>query len=95
YSTPVVKYDRNGFRPRLRLLVLTHAALYVGDLVLQCDHLFEALTKLSMLTNKHSCIRVVQGSIKFDIQPGREGFVDFSSGQESMVYRTKNGHLMV
>ncbi|KAI1882411.1 hypothetical protein AGOR_G00250410 [Albula goreensis] len=135
YSTPVVKYDRNGFRPRLRLLVLTHAALYVveeakvkqrveynalkgvsvsnlsdnflilhvmcddikqkGDLVLQCDHLFEALTKMSMLTNKHSCIRVVQGSIKFDIQPGREGFVDFSSGQESMVYRAKNGHLMV
>lgn len=34
-------------------------------------------------------------SVRFDIQPGREGFVDFKSGQESMVYRAKNGHLMV
>lgn len=33
--------------------------------------------------------------MRFDIQPGREGFVDFKSGQESMVYRAKNGHLMV
>ncbi|KAJ8393918.1 hypothetical protein AAFF_G00054510 [Aldrovandia affinis] len=135
YSAPVVKYDRNGFRPRVRLMVLTQAAVHVveeakvkqrveysalkgvsvsnlsdnflvlhvmcddtkqkGDLVLQCDYLFESLTKLSMLANKHNCIRVVQGSIKFDIQPGREGFVDFSSGQESMIYRAKNGHLMV
>ena len=34
-------------------------------------------------------------SVRFDIQPGREGFVDFKSGQEFMVYRAKNGHLMV
>lgn len=34
-------------------------------------------------------------SVRFDIQPGREGFVDFKSGQESTVYRAKNGHLMV
>lgn len=37
----------------------------------------------------------VRCSIRFDIQPGREGFVDFKSGQESIVYRAKNGHLMV
>uniref|UniRef100_A0A3B4FN20 Unconventional myosin-Ih-like n=1 Tax=Pundamilia nyererei TaxID=303518 RepID=A0A3B4FN20_9CICH len=67
----------------------------VGDLVLQCDFLFEALTKLSVIVNKQNCIHVVQGSVRFDIQPGREGFVDFKSGQESMVYRAKNGHLMV
>uniref|UniRef100_A0A3Q2XC78 Unconventional myosin-Ih-like n=1 Tax=Haplochromis burtoni TaxID=8153 RepID=A0A3Q2XC78_HAPBU len=66
-----------------------------GDLVLQCDFLFEALTKLSVIVNKQNCIHVVQGSVRFDIQPGREGFVDFKSGQESMVYRAKNGHLMV
>ncbi|XP_067340980.1 unconventional myosin-Ih isoform X5 [Channa argus] len=135
YSVPVVKYDRNGFRPRLRQLIFTHKAAYLveetkikqridysslkgvsvsnlsdnflilhvtcddtkqkGDLVLQCDYLFEALTKLSVIANKHSCIEVVQGSVKFDIQPGREGFVDFKSGQESTVYRAKNGHLMV
>lgn len=34
-------------------------------------------------------------SVRYDIRPGREGFVDFKSGQESMVYRAKNGHLMV
>ncbi|XP_035246773.1 unconventional myosin-Ih isoform X2 [Anguilla anguilla] len=135
YSVRVVKYDRKGFRPRPRLLLLTQAALYVveeakvkqrveyralrgvsvsnlsdnfmilhvmcddnkqkGDVVLQCDHLFEALTKLCVLANKHTCIRVVQGSVRFDIQPGRQGFVDFCSGQESIVYKAKNGHLMV
>uniref|UniRef100_A0A8C9TBI4 Myosin IHb n=1 Tax=Scleropages formosus TaxID=113540 RepID=A0A8C9TBI4_SCLFO len=135
YSVLVVKYDRNGFRPRQRQLVLTQAAAYLveeakikqrveygslkgvsvshlsdnfliihvscddikqkGDLVLQCDHLFELVTKLSMLANKASAIKVVQGSIRFDIHPGKEGFVDFRSGQETMVYRAKNGHLMV
>lgn len=34
-------------------------------------------------------------SISFQIQAGKEGIVDFSSGQESMVYKDKNGHLMV
>ncbi|KAK0134622.1 Unconventional myosin-Ih [Merluccius polli] len=135
YSVPVVKYDRNGFRPRLRQLVLTQTAVYLveeakikqkihynslkgvsvsnlsdnflivhvaydeikhkGDLILQCDYLFEALTKLSVITNKQNTINVVQGSVRFDIQPGREGFIDFKSGQESMIYRSKNGHLMV
>ncbi|KAM3874507.1 unconventional myosin-Ih-like [Diretmus argenteus] len=135
YSVPVVKYDRNGFRPRLRQLIFTQTAAYMveeakikqridynslkgvsvsnlsdnflilhvlcedikqkGDLVLQCDYLFEALTKLSLVAKKQSCIKVVQGSVRFDIQPGREGFVDFKSGQEFMVYRAKNGHLMV
>uniref|UniRef100_A0A4W5Q9U2 Myosin IH n=1 Tax=Hucho hucho TaxID=62062 RepID=A0A4W5Q9U2_9TELE len=132
---PVVKYDRNGFRPRFRQLIYTGSAAYLveeakikqrvefnnlkgvsvstlsdnflilhvqcedikqkGDLVLQCDYLFEALTKLCLVANKHNFIKVVQGSVKFDIQPGREGFVDFKSGQETMIYRAKNGHLMV
>uniref|UniRef100_A0A3B3TQF3 Myosin IH n=1 Tax=Poecilia latipinna TaxID=48699 RepID=A0A3B3TQF3_9TELE len=135
YGVPVVKYDRNGFRPRLRQLIFTQEAAYLveetkikqridftslkgvsvsnlsdnflilhvtcndikqkGDLVLQCDFLYEALTKLSFIADKQSCVKVVQGSVRFDIQPGREGFVDFKSGQESMVYRAKNGHLMV
>uniref|UniRef100_A0A8C7NM96 Myosin IHa n=1 Tax=Oncorhynchus mykiss TaxID=8022 RepID=A0A8C7NM96_ONCMY len=135
YSVPVVKYDRNGFKPRPRQLILTQTAAYVvdeakikqkvqyttlkgvsvstlsdtiiifhissedvkqkGDLVIQCDHLFEVLTKLSVVANKQSAINVVQGSISFQIQAGKEGIVDFSSGQESMVYKDKNGHLMV
>ncbi|KAK2912033.1 hypothetical protein Q8A67_004166 [Cirrhinus molitorella] len=135
YSVPVIKYDRNGFRPRFRQLIFTQAAAYLveeakikqrvnysslkgvsvsnlsddflilhvtcedtkqkGDLVLQCSPLFEALTKICVVTKNHNLIKVVQGSVRFDIQPGKEGFVDFKSSSESMVYRAKNGHLMV
>lgn len=34
-------------------------------------------------------------SIKIEIQAGKESAVDFSTGQEKMVYKAKNGHLMV
>uniref|UniRef100_A0A671QK42 Unconventional myosin-Ih-like n=1 Tax=Sinocyclocheilus anshuiensis TaxID=1608454 RepID=A0A671QK42_9TELE len=135
YSVPVIKYDRNGFRPRFRQLIFTQAAAYLveeakikqrvnysslkgvsvsdlsdnflilhvtcedtkqkGDLVLQCSYLFEALTKICVVTKNHNLIKIVQGSVRFDIQPGKEGFVDFKSSSESMVYRAKNGHLMV
>ncbi|XP_071340243.1 unconventional myosin-Ih [Trachinotus anak] len=135
YSVPVIKYDRNGFKPRPRQVILTQAAAYVveeakikqrvlytflkgisvsnltdgmivfhitcedpkekGDLVMQCDHLFEFLTKLSVIANKQNTIKVVQGSIKIEIQAGKESAVDFSTGQEPMVYKAKNGHLMV
>ncbi|XP_067087176.1 unconventional myosin-Ih [Osmerus mordax] len=135
YSVPVVKYDRNGFKPRDRQLILTTTAAYIvdeakvkqrvlyttlrgvsvsnltdnvvifhvtcedvkqkGDLVMQCDHLFEMLTKLSVVANKQGAIKVVQGSIKFEFQAGKENTVDFSTGQEPMAYKAKNGHLMV
>ncbi|KAM7391895.1 hypothetical protein PAMP_022543 [Pampus punctatissimus] len=135
YSVPVIKYDRNGFKPRPRQLILTHTAAYLieeakikqrvlytslkgisvsnltdgiivfhitcedpkqkGDLVMQCDHLFEFLTKLSFIANKQNAIKVVQGSIMIEIQAGKESAVDFSAGQEPMVYKAKNGHLMV
>ncbi|XP_033475850.1 unconventional myosin-Ih [Epinephelus lanceolatus] len=135
YSVPVIKYDRNGFKPRPRQLILTQTAAYViedakikqrvlytslkgisvsnlsdsiivlhitcedpkqkGDLVMQCDHLFEFLTKLSVIAKKENAIKVVQGSIKIEIQAGKESGVDFSTGQEPMVYKAKNGHLMV
>ncbi|TRY55626.1 hypothetical protein DNTS_008831 [Danionella cerebrum] len=135
YSVPVVKYDRNGFKPRERQLILTQAAVYLvedakikqrvdyvslkgvsvsnlgdsimilhiavndpkqkGDLVLQCDHLYEALTKLAMIAKKENNIQVLNGSIKFEIQTGRENAVDFSTGAEPMVYKGSNGHMMV
>ncbi|XP_057215605.1 unconventional myosin-Ih isoform X2 [Triplophysa rosa] len=66
-----------------------------GDLVLQCNYLFEALTKMCVVTKNNNLVKVVQGSVRFDIQPGKEGFVDFKSSSEFMVYRAKNGHLMV
>ncbi|XP_035021483.1 unconventional myosin-Ih [Hippoglossus stenolepis] len=135
YTVPVVKYHRNGFKPRPRQLILTQTAAYVvdeakitqrvlytvlkgisvsnltdgtvvfhitcedpkqkGDLVMQCDHLFEFLTKLGAIANKQNVIKVVQGSIKIETQPGKESAVDFSTGPEPMVYKAKNGHLMV
>ncbi|XP_004544595.2 unconventional myosin-Ih [Maylandia zebra] len=135
YCVPVIKYDRNGFKPRQRQLILTQTAVYVveeakikqrvlytslkeisvsnltdstivfhitreepkqkGDLVVQCDHLFELLTKLCVIVNKQNAIKVVQGSINFEIQAGKGGAVDFSTGPEPMVYKAKNGHLMV
>ncbi|XP_029960506.1 unconventional myosin-Ih [Salarias fasciatus] len=135
YSVPVIKYDRNGFKPRPRQLILTQTAAYVvdeakikqrvlytslkgisvsnltdgivvfhitcedpkqkGDLVMQCDHLFEFLTKLTVIANKQNVLQVVHGSIKIEIQAGRESAVDFSTGQESTVFKAKNGHLMV
>uniref|UniRef100_A0A8C5ALE1 Myosin IH n=1 Tax=Gadus morhua TaxID=8049 RepID=A0A8C5ALE1_GADMO len=122
YSVPVVKYDRKGFKPRPRQILLTtsaaylveeakikqrvlytslkgplsvSAALFQGDLVFQCDHLFEFLTKLSMLANKQNAFQVVKGSITIEIQSGKQGAVDFTTGPEPLVYKDKNGHLMV
>uniref|UniRef100_A0A3Q1CWP7 Myosin IHa n=1 Tax=Amphiprion ocellaris TaxID=80972 RepID=A0A3Q1CWP7_AMPOC len=66
-----------------------------GDLVMQCNHLFEFLTKLSVIAKKQNVIQVVKGSIKIEIQAGKESAVDFTTGQEPMVYKAKNGHLMV
>ncbi|XP_076007246.1 unconventional myosin-Ih [Genypterus blacodes] len=66
-----------------------------GDMVIQCEHLFEFLTKLSTIANKQSTIKVIQGSIKFEIQAGKESAVDFSTGHEPLVYKAKNGHLTV
>ncbi|KAM9857812.1 unconventional myosin-Ih [Aulostomus maculatus] len=135
YSVPVIKYNRNGFKPAPRQLILTQTAAYVvddakikqrvlytslkgisvsnlsdctvvfhiacedpkqkGDLVMQCDHLFELVTKLSVISNKQNSVKVVQGSIKIEVQAGKESAVDFSTGQEPMAYKAKNGHLMV
>ncbi|KAM4746171.1 unconventional myosin-Ih isoform 1-T1 [Anableps anableps] len=135
YSVPVIKYDRNGFKPRPRQLILTKTAAYLveeakvkqrvsytslkgisvsnlsdgiivihitcedpkqkGDLIIQCDHLYEFLTKLSIIADKQNAIKVVQGSIKIEIQSGKESAVNFTTGQEPMVYKAKNGHLMV
>ena len=37
------------------------APLFQGDLVVECDHFFEFLTKLSMLANKQNAFQVVKG----------------------------------
>ncbi|KFP87564.1 Unconventional myosin-Ih, partial [Acanthisitta chloris] len=134
YVTPVIKYDRNGFKARERLLVLTQAAAYVvemakikqkveyatlkgistsnlsdgiivihvpddnkqkGDVILQCEHVFETVTKLCMLSNKESLVKIVKGSLRFRIGSGKEGTVVFAVGQEPQVFRDRNGQLTV
>ncbi|XP_038229502.1 unconventional myosin-Ih isoform X10 [Dermochelys coriacea] len=134
YMTPVIKYDRNGFKARERQLVLTQSAAYVvemakikqkidyatlkgistsnlsdgllvihvpednkqkGDVILQCEHIFETVTKLCMLANKQNAVQVVQGSLQFHISSGKEGMIAFTTGQEPQIYKAKNGHLTV
>ncbi|XP_053325125.1 unconventional myosin-Ih [Spea bombifrons] len=65
-----------------------------GDVILQCEHIFEVVIKLCMLASKQDAINIVQGSITFHFQ-GKEGVIDFISGAESQVYKAKNGHLTV
>nr|XP_032661317.1 unconventional myosin-Ih [Chelonoidis abingdonii] len=134
YGTPVVKYNRNGFKARERQLVLTQSAAYVvemakikqkidyvtlkgvstsnlndgllvihvpegnkqkGDVILQCEHIFETVTKLCMLANKQNAVQVVQGSLQFHISSGKAGMIAFTTGQAPQIYKAKNGHLTV
>ncbi|NXM05749.1 MYO1H protein, partial [Tyrannus savana] len=134
YVTPVIKYDRNGFKARERLLVLTQSSAYVvevakvkqkidyatlkgistsnlsdgivvihvpednkqkGDVILQCEHVFETVTKLCMLANKQSVVKVVKGSLRFRIGSGKEGTMVFTVGMEPQVFKDKNGQLTV
>uniref|UniRef100_A0A8C9FHP0 Myosin IH n=1 Tax=Pavo cristatus TaxID=9049 RepID=A0A8C9FHP0_PAVCR len=134
YATPVVKYDRNGFKARERLLVLTQSSAYVvemakikqkidyatlkgistsnlgdgivvmhvpednkqkGDVILQCEHIFEMVTKLCMLANKQNLVKVVKGSLRFRIGSGKEGTMVFTVGPEPHVFKAKDGQLTV
>ncbi|XP_008070623.2 unconventional myosin-Ih [Carlito syrichta] len=135
YGTPVIKYDRKGFKPRQRQLILTQKAAYVvelakikqkieysalkgvstsslsdgvlvihvlpednkqkGDTILQCEHIFEAVTKLVMLVKKENIVNVVQESLQFYISPGKEGTIVFNTGPEEQIYKDKNGQLTV
>ncbi|XP_023976521.2 unconventional myosin-Ih [Physeter macrocephalus] len=66
-----------------------------GDAVLQCKHIFEAVTKLVMLVKKENIVNVVQGSLQFYISPGKEGTIVFDTGPEEQIYKDKNGQLTV
>ncbi|XP_037673259.1 unconventional myosin-Ih [Choloepus didactylus] len=66
-----------------------------GDAILQCEHIFEVVTKLVMLVKKENIVRVVQGSLQFYISPGKEGTIVFNTGPEEQIYKDKNGQLTV
>lgn len=52
------------------------------------------LKGLSYTSICDTCFGLIH-SIKIEIQAGKESAVDFTTGQEAMVYKAKNGHLMV
>ncbi|XP_053532982.1 unconventional myosin-Ic isoform X2 [Ictalurus punctatus] len=66
-----------------------------GDLVLQSDHVIEAVTKLAVMSDKIHVVNVSQDSIRFAIARGKEGIIDFTCGAELRVVKAKNGHLAV
>uniref|UniRef100_A0A673FRV7 Unconventional myosin-Ic n=1 Tax=Sinocyclocheilus rhinocerous TaxID=307959 RepID=A0A673FRV7_9TELE len=134
YGVAVTKYDRHGFRARMRQLLLTTSSAVLvqeakikqridygtllgislsslsdgffvlhipstdskqkGDLVLQCDHVIEAVTKLAIMADKIHNVNISQDSIRFAIARGKEGVIDFTSGSDLRVVKTKNGHLL-
>ncbi|XP_036392066.1 myosin Ic, paralog b isoform X1 [Megalops cyprinoides] len=66
-----------------------------GDVILQSDHIIEALTKLAICADKINSININQSSIKFTTRQGKEGIIDFTSGSALLVAKAKNGHLSV
>ncbi|XP_070372910.1 unconventional myosin-Ih [Equus asinus] len=66
-----------------------------GDAILQCEHVFEAVTKLVVLAKKENLVDIVQGSLQFYISPGKEGTIVFDTGPEEQIYKDKNGQLTV
>uniref|UniRef100_A0A673IU04 Unconventional myosin-Ic n=1 Tax=Sinocyclocheilus rhinocerous TaxID=307959 RepID=A0A673IU04_9TELE len=66
-----------------------------GDVVLQSEHVIEALTKVAICAEKMNSININQGSIKFSVAQGKEGIIDFTSGSELLIAKAKNGHLSV
>ncbi|XP_048857426.1 LOW QUALITY PROTEIN: unconventional myosin-Ic-like [Brienomyrus brachyistius] len=135
YGVAVTKYDRRGYRPRQRQLLLGSAFAIVveeaklkqridyetligisvsslsdgifvlhlpyeekkqkGDVVLQTEHVIEAVTKLAISADKVHSVNVSQDSIKFAVGRGKEAVIDFKPGSKLVVAKAKNGHLSV
>ena len=54
-----------------------------------CSHY--RVSVINVLLNRFALLR----SITIEIQSGKQGAVDFTTGPEPLVYKDKNGHLMV
>ncbi|XP_041741755.1 unconventional myosin-Ic isoform X2 [Coregonus clupeaformis] len=66
-----------------------------SDVVLQCDHVIEVVTKLATMADKKNKVNMSQDSITFAVARGKEGVIDFTSGPELKVAKGKKGHLLV
>uniref|UniRef100_A0A8C3JZR2 Myosin IH n=1 Tax=Calidris pygmaea TaxID=425635 RepID=A0A8C3JZR2_9CHAR len=110
YATPVIKYDRNGFKARDRLLVLTQSSAYVVEMAKIKQKIDYATLKgkggksvfslwpLHFNWNKNKGgldNSVCICSLQFRIGSGKEGTMVFTVGQEPQVFKAKNGQLTV
>uniref|UniRef100_A0A673G217 Unconventional myosin-Ic n=1 Tax=Sinocyclocheilus rhinocerous TaxID=307959 RepID=A0A673G217_9TELE len=121
YGVAVTKYDRHGFRARMRQLLLTtssavlvqeakikqridYGTLLGNVTVIKLSPLLPNNTVLqpSLLkfhtpysTHKFSSVTHNQCSINLFLARGKEGVIDFTSGSDLRVVKTKNGHLSV
>ncbi|KAM8835472.1 unconventional myosin-Ic-like isoform 1-T2 [Synchiropus picturatus] len=66
-----------------------------GDLILQCNNVIEAVTKLAMMADKTNHVNVCLGSIQYSTDRGKEGFVDFIRGPQVKVGKGRRGHMLV
>lgn len=138
YSTSVTKFDRHGYKPRERVLLLTNRSLYIlegktfklkhnlpldtileivittesdnllllrippdlkkdkGDLILEVDHLIEAITKIVDVTNKPHNIKIMEAnSISHNLLGGKQGQIEITTGAQAIITKAKSGHLLV
>ncbi|XP_063984112.1 unconventional myosin IC isoform X2 [Diachasmimorpha longicaudata] len=140
YSTPVIKYDRHGYKPRERILILTEMAVYIldtgkslklkhrlpyesiqelvvtgesdnllivrippelkkdkGDLILEVEHIIEALTKAIDITNNPRILNIVnKESVSHKLVSGKEGTIEFTKGTTPAITKNRqSGHLLV
>lgn len=138
YSTSVIKYDRHGYKPRERVLLLTNKAIYIlnggksykqkhrlplevigivvsnesddimmiqippelkkdkGDLILQLEHLIEAVTRIiNAIKNRNKLMIVNTGSLEHKLVNGKQGIIEIKQGTLPNIQKDKNGHLLV
>ncbi|KAJ9584129.1 hypothetical protein L9F63_021538, partial [Diploptera punctata] len=138
YSTSVTKYDRHGYKPRERALLLTNKHLFVldgktfkikhslgfdivqeivvttesdnlllvrippeykkdkGDLILEVNHLIEAVTMVVDVTKKPQILKIMEaGTIAHNLIGGKQGVIDITTGTNHSIVKGKSGHLVV
>lgn len=67
-----------------------------GDIILQSDHIIETLTKLVMIAEKESVLKIADsGIIHHDLASGKQGSIEFTKGTTYHVKKGKNGELCV
>uniref|UniRef100_A0A3B5LJX6 Myosin motor domain-containing protein n=1 Tax=Xiphophorus couchianus TaxID=32473 RepID=A0A3B5LJX6_9TELE len=88
YGVSVIKYDRRGFKPRLRQLLLTNSFAVLVDRTKIKQRLDYAALRGE---NQLQRLKI----IRFTVSRTKEGIIDFLRGSELKVAKGKRGHLLV